>query len=466
MKCTNCGCELEEGHLYCEACGQEIRIVPDFDPEVENRIYETLTTMVEDVSDSLPVQEKRGHARRGRRWLLWLCVGAAALLAAVLAWRGVCRYRDGSYDYQVKQARSRAAAEDYDGAVRYLTRAIELREDDIPARLLLAEYARLGGDREGAEAALLAVLARSPENEEACERLIGLYEEAGDYEAIGALLEESSFSELRERYSRYLALAPEFSEAEGSYTEVVALKLSSNTSGSIYYTLDGSRPTETSARYTTPILLENGEYRVSAVFVNEYGRKSPVVTRRYNIEVAVPLAPEVPCMSGSYDRPTMIEVKAAPGESVYYTMDGSEPTLDSIPYSVPIAMPLGSSTFRFIAYSQDGIASEITQRTYVLQVATAIDVGRAVQLLMQALKDRGVILEFDGSLPGRSGKNIYIASTLIRIGENNFFLVAEYYQDTLGTLTRTGTLYGVEADSGAVYRVTTDDRGNYLANPY
>ena len=50
MKCPNCGEELGEGYLYCEKCGEEIRIVPDFEPEIENSIIETLSAVAEDVS--------------------------------------------------------------------------------------------------------------------------------------------------------------------------------------------------------------------------------------------------------------------------------------------------------------------------------------------------------------------------------------------------------------------------------
>ena len=32
MKCPKCGRELKTGQLYCENCGQEIQIVPDYDP--------------------------------------------------------------------------------------------------------------------------------------------------------------------------------------------------------------------------------------------------------------------------------------------------------------------------------------------------------------------------------------------------------------------------------------------------
>src|SRR5699024_10881683 len=32
MRCTNCGCEIPDGELYCKRCGREIRIVPDYNP--------------------------------------------------------------------------------------------------------------------------------------------------------------------------------------------------------------------------------------------------------------------------------------------------------------------------------------------------------------------------------------------------------------------------------------------------
>ena len=32
MRCRYCGQEIPEGMLYCEACGYEVRIVPDYNP--------------------------------------------------------------------------------------------------------------------------------------------------------------------------------------------------------------------------------------------------------------------------------------------------------------------------------------------------------------------------------------------------------------------------------------------------
>lgn len=58
MKCPNCGCEMAEDHLYCEKCGMEIQMVPDFEPEFENSIIETLSTVAEEIEGSSGGLEK------------------------------------------------------------------------------------------------------------------------------------------------------------------------------------------------------------------------------------------------------------------------------------------------------------------------------------------------------------------------------------------------------------------------
>ena len=58
MKCPKCGTELKDGHLYCEKCGEEIHIVPDYEPEIEYSMHETLSGIVEDVLEEVPDSTK------------------------------------------------------------------------------------------------------------------------------------------------------------------------------------------------------------------------------------------------------------------------------------------------------------------------------------------------------------------------------------------------------------------------
>ncbi len=65
MNCPKCGAELEEGFLYCKKCGEDIHIVPDFEPEIENSIHEILTGVVGDMAaeEHLEKEEPDGFLR-------------------------------------------------------------------------------------------------------------------------------------------------------------------------------------------------------------------------------------------------------------------------------------------------------------------------------------------------------------------------------------------------------------------
>jgi M6 family metalloprotease-like protein len=76
---------------------------------------------------------------------------------------------------------------------------------------------------------------------------------------------------------------PTFSPAAGRYTEAQTVTISCATEGAtIYYTIDGSTPTASSTRYTSPITI--GETTtLKAIAVNADGEESLVATAKYII---------------------------------------------------------------------------------------------------------------------------------------------------------------------------------------
>ena len=53
MKCPACGAKMKDGQMYCEACGCEIQIVPEFEPEIENSILETLSDVASEIGTNI-----------------------------------------------------------------------------------------------------------------------------------------------------------------------------------------------------------------------------------------------------------------------------------------------------------------------------------------------------------------------------------------------------------------------------
>lgn len=465
MKCPKCGNDYVDGHLYCDVCGHELQIVPDFEPEIENSIQENLSGLVEDLGFTqdlaatleMPIKNlnKKFKDESFRKKILTI-VAVIALLVV-----GVVVYLNNSYSFQVKKAKQSAESGDFAEAIVYLDRAIDLNDEEIEAKLLIADCYCENGQTEKAEIILREIISMDASNLDAYRKLIAIYEEEEDYARINKILIKNGTESVLHEFSSYVALPPEFSYESGTYDEVVPLKLSSNTTGTIYYTMDGTTPNTSSDVYTSPIFLENGSYQINALFVNDKGVASDSVYHTYVINVAVPLAPKINLESGTYTTPMLIEVEIPAGCTIYYTTDGTEPTHNSIPYVMPISMPIGDSVFRFVTYSPEGVAGTVATRSYTLKVETLLTVESAVSLLVKGLTDRGIILDFEGSVPNMSGHNSYISSTLISSGTRIYYLIVEYYTDPTGTISKTGNMYAVDADSGVLHKATVDAAGNY-----
>jgi hypothetical protein len=300
--------------------------------------------------------------------------------------------------------------------------------------------------------------------EEAYDKVVTIYANQGQYAQINELLQNCTDTRIVSMFQGYLAMPPEFSYVEGSYTEVIPLKLSSNTSGTIYYTMDGSVPDENSLVYTAPLFLETGEYTISAVFINDYGIESEVVSKQYVINLEVPNAPEVALYSGEYTEPTMITVEGSEDCQIYYTTDESEPTADSVPYTGPIPMPLGKTMFKFVNISKDGIASEVTMRTYNLTLKGAISTSQAVSNLVEHLVESGYLDDSEGHNSRMSGTLSYRFSSVLRIGESDdYYTIYEYYDDGTGMQNRTDKVFLVQIYTGEAAQLGYDDDGNFVA---
>lgn len=486
MKCPKCGYELTEGHLYCDNCGEEIRIVPDFEPEIEKEMTETLSTLfVELAKEEIPelpseqktegeteVKESGVSLKQNKNRRRMIAAALGFVFIAAICFIGYFFYSTYSVSYQLDKAKEYAGQEKYTQAIRYLENAHKLDEENADILFLMADYYYIQQKYDFAVYSLQQIIEEEEMYlegvvENAYDKIISIYKEQNDYEAINELLLTCMDENIVTAFQQYIAKPPEFSYVEGNYDEVLPLKLSANTSGKIYYTLDGSIPDERSEIYTAPIFLETGTYTVTAYFVNDYGIKSDVVTNTYRIDLLVPTAPEVSVYSGDYFEPYVITAEAAEDCTIYYTTDSTDPTTDSIPYTAPISMPLGKSVYKFIAVSPEGVASDITIRTYKLTLNTDITVDIAISNVIHALMREDVLLDEQGSLRGMSGHNIYKYNAVTRINDSgDYYIIYEYYEDTAGIQTRTERIYGVNIQDGSACRVTYDEEGKIILIPF
>lgn len=129
--------------------------------------------------------------------------------------------------------------------------------------------------------------------------------------------------------------APVFSPASGGYHAAQTVTITDATDGAaIYYTIDGTRPTKSSIRYTGPITVgASASFHAIAIAGSS---SSAVILGWYTIELPTP-APTASVAPGTYNKIQYVTLAdEAPNATIYYTLDGTYPTTSSRKYTGPI----------------------------------------------------------------------------------------------------------------------------------
>lgn len=465
MNCQKCGATIVAGHLYCDACGAEYQIVPDFEPELEHSIAETLSGLSEAIQGPKENQKDRGFEQKksisvrknGRMTLKWLIPCLLFSLAGIGI--GMAAYQNTA-GYLLKQAETAQSNEAWSEAAEWYEKLRLKEAENLEWYLKEAEMYLYGGDVHKASELALLALEQDGQNAQAYIFLLDLYFEQEDYEKMNDLLAECQSEEILSDYSAYLALPPKTDYEEGAYEHILKVSLSAEDEGTIYYTLDGSTPDTQSLVYEEPIVMGNGKHRLRAVYVNTFGVSSSVLQVDYQIAAALPLAPVVLPESGTYDRAENIVLEVEEGTEVYYSLDGTFPTMESYRYQSPIPMPLGESSFTFAAYSGEGVAGEATTRDYLLNIKTGISEDEAGNLLVQELIKKGLLLDKNGALADYYGVHRYFYSYPIQVEDAHYYVFTEHYlEDEINR--RTGSYYAVDVMQGSCFRLLTKEDGSY-----
>lgn len=465
MKCPNCGADMKEDALYCEKCGEDIHIVPDFEPELEEAWQKTIDNIANDISDNNDIQAEPDNKKNQNRIktvaVLCFCV-LLIILAAVFS---INIYHNFSLNYQTEMARKYSDSMNYDKAIKCYNRAIELDADNVLLKIELADVYFRQNNKMEYEYLLREIVKDENADEEQIEsaygKLIAIYRSRGDYQEINDFLLASGNSAVISAYQGYIAMEPEFSVIEGAYTSIQPLKLTAAGSGNIYYTTDGTDPDADSIRYTTPILLENGDYTIKAVYVSENNIYSSIATKTYHIEIDELPIPEVSVISGEYIFPINIEI-VDDLENVYYTTDGSTPDENSTLYTSPIPMPVGKSTFKFIRI-EAGMSSQVVECVYQLTMNTEFTPQNAEEKVVEYCMATGKIFDKSGHFEESSAAYKYQYQYVTNINNvDDFYVIMEIFRNAEGTLTRTGTYYAVNAYTEQIYKLLIDDAGYTL----
>ena len=137
-----------------------------------------------------------------------------------------------------------------------------------------------------------------------------------------------------------VAADPTFTPTPGTYASAQNVSLSTTTPGAtIYYTVDGSTPTTSSAVYSAPIVVSAASLTIRAFAAASGYQSSPIVMGTYQIQGTAATPTFTPASGTSFTSTLSVSIAdATPSAAIYYTTDGSTPTTASQLYSAPFTI--------------------------------------------------------------------------------------------------------------------------------
>ena len=161
--------------------------------------------------------------------------------------------------------------------------------------------------------------------------------------------------------------APASNITSGTVSYGTILTLTSDIRGAvIYYTADGKTPTASSKKYTEPITLTS-DVNIKAITVASGYADSNITDLSFKIRQNKTAAPVSNISSGTVTWGTNISLSTSTnGAKIYFTINGSNPTVSSSQYTGPITITQ-NTTIKAIAVSRDLPDSDIATFTYTLK---------------------------------------------------------------------------------------------------
>ncbi|MGL1900651.1 MAG: chitobiase/beta-hexosaminidase C-terminal domain-containing protein, partial [Fibrobacterales bacterium] len=216
-----------------------------------------------------------------------------------------------------------------------------------------------------------------------------------------------------------------------SRNEATGFLVTASGIGTIYYTTDGSDPTDASDVWVDRSVTITGTYNFR-IYRNLY-LPSDVVTETYTINGQLE-APSVSLSNGIYNSIQTITVSEPNGSEVFYTINGTEPTKSSTSIAGTITVD-GSATYQFKAFKDNWVSSQLTIRTYAMEIeepSVVPDANHATEIVVSAQKSVGTIYYTSGvtsTIPEPTSSIGTLYSGEIRVQSSVYYKFKEFRND-------------------------------------
>ncbi len=478
MTCPKCGAKIEEGMLLCSRCGAEIKYVPDFDPELENSIQESMSNVAATMQRDLELYDQENSLDDLDEELL-------------------NQYGLGDEDLE-----------------RYPTQEVPNKATikKMPTQEISSEKIRkmsgkgAAGKKKNASAKPKTKPQTNPQKpkdpddfENDFDEDFWDVEEALDFTGggrfiqktmsnpvtrvlmifalfilIGIIVSVSIFisGRIKKNSFEYKYEQAKLAYEQGDYAHAVYYMESAANMHSDdltvqyeladYYTKNNQQQaailtyrniirdfdTDVLVAYTKlfAIYEELGDFEsINNVLAD---CDDPSIISQFQQYLAD--APEFSVVPGSYDDPVYLVISGNPSGKIYYTTDGSTPDNESMEYTSPLYFEKGAFHIKAIYINSFGLMSPITEGDFSINVAVPdspivnLESGEFETPKLIAVEDIPedcvVYYTTDGSLPTKDS-NVYKNPLLMPLGSSQFQFVTYNFDDVPSEPTVRDFLY-------------------------
>jgi glucosylceramidase len=237
----------------------------------------------------------------------------------------------------------------------------------------------------------------------------------------------------------------------------------------IYYTLDGTTPTTTSAVYNTAISITKTT-TINAIAIAPGYSASALASGTYTINLPAAAAPSFNIAGGTFTSVQTVSLSdATNGATIYYTLDGSTPTTVSTQYSGALTISK-TTTVSAIAVASGYNTSAVASATYTIPTvatptftpATGTYYKSQSVTLSDSTAGATIYYTTDGSSPTAASTAYTAAISVTQTTTINAVAIAADY---LNSPVATGayTITTVVPTSAVGVTLTTHDYQNLLA---
>ncbi|UCF88309.1 MAG: chitobiase/beta-hexosaminidase C-terminal domain-containing protein [bacterium] len=237
------------------------------------------------------------------------------------------------------------------------------------------------------------------------------------------------------------------------------IRLTANEESRIYYTLDGSDPTEESSLYEGPFWL-SGSSDLKFFAVDASGNRSMIYSEVYLLDQDAPSSEAYP-PTGLYTSPLKVTISVSDADArVHYTLNGIAPTTDSPVYGQALVLTK-DTVLQFFSVDPNGNREAVREETYLFDDDAPVTVADPpggdyvppIQVSLRTETGARTHYSLDGSDPDVESPIYFRSLTFLRPTTLKFFSM-----DLAGNMERIQThRYGLV--SGVWRRFS---RGVYL----